>query len=150
MDKYDRKQALGSKMGRALKEFLGGAVTDARNLPGKAALRARIEEEFGTLSQERQDKLYNAYCELARRAADPASRWELGQVATDISARVAHKVNAEDRIVEPEAEEVIDVDAVVQGTDRYSDMVGGDLAREQARESAEAAELVRKANRFNP
>jgi hypothetical protein len=150
MDSNERRRALDSKLGTRLKEFLGSAINDARDLPGKAALRAEIEEQFGSLSKERQDKLYNAFCELARRAQDPGARWDLGQVSLDIAARVAHKVSEEDRLIEPATEDKIDVGAVLEATDRYSDQVGGDLARQEARESAEAAELVRKAERFNP
>lgn len=144
MNQYDRRRALDSKLGRKLRDFLNDAVTDSRALPGKAALRARIEDEFGDVAGIDQDRLFNLFSEMARRAQEPGTRWDLRQTVTDVTARVVTKLDEADRLVEPDEEESIDVGAIADDID-YSDRIGGDLDRQADRERAEARELLRRA-----
>jgi hypothetical protein len=146
MDSNTRTRALNSALGTKIKNFLGGALEDADHLPGKAALVAHIEEEFGEVEGIDKTKLFNVYCEMARRGQDPSKRWDLRGHIYDITARVVTKLEEADRLLPREEEEAVDAGEIVEQA-AYGDCIGGDLDRKRDQERAAAQEILRRAGR---
>lgn len=149
MNQSERSRLLRSPVGRKITDLLNDALDDARFLPGKAALRERIAEEFGDVEGVDQDKLYNLFCEMARRGQDRSKRFELRGSIFEIAIKVSGKLEADDRLVpieEPSDDEV--KAAVDKADDPYGNRIGGDLDKERDAERAEAQDLIRRASEF--
>jgi hypothetical protein len=148
MSQQDRHKKLNGPLGSKIKEFLGSALVDAADLPGKTALRARIAEEFGDVEGIDQDKLYDAFLDYARRGQDKSKRWGLRGHIFEVTLNIVTKLEEADRLMPVETETDDEIAAAVEkGLDPYRDRIGGDLDRKRDQERAAAQELLRKAGR---
>lgn len=147
MNHYEKLRILRSTRGAALQALGNSMIVGADHLVGKSELRAAIEEIYpGDAAIDFRGKLYEKLVKVAEGAQDRRNRFQLRQVVDQLVIQVEQKLASDERIVPvPEEEEPIDMDAIMEKTDRFSDMVGGDLARQHDKEVAEAQAIVRKA-----
>ena len=143
MNEQERYAKLTKGTGAKLRNFLNDALRDARYLPGKKELRARIEEEFGDTGLN-ADKLAEAYVEFARRGQDRRARWGLRGHINETVIKVVTKLEEDDRLMDVPKEEVIDAGKIAEDT-HWADRIGGKLDQARAKEQAEARDLLRKA-----
>jgi hypothetical protein len=146
MDRKDYARITRGK-GRELRDFMEDAIREPRDQLGRRELRARMDELLPAdeFDADVRKRVLTRWIELARGAADRCARFELRQHAANFAADVVRELEEADRLVNVEEQEPIDMDAIMESTDRYSDMVGGDLQRQHDKERAEAQELLRRA-----
>jgi hypothetical protein len=149
MDQHERHKKLNSELGAKLTNFLGNALVDASDLPGKSALRAMVEEEFGDVAGLDKDKLYDAFVGFAQRGQDRSKRFELRGIIYETVVNVVTKLEEADRLmpVEEASDEEIAA-ATAKAADPYADRIGGELQRKVDQERAEAREILRKAGQL--
>jgi hypothetical protein len=145
MNPNDRYKKISTGLGGQLRTFFQDALRDADHLPGKRELRARIAEQFGETGLN-ADKLEAAFVEMARRAQNRGSRFNLRQNIDETVFKVVTKLEEEDRLVPVERNSDDEIAAAVdRATDRYADRIGGELDKARDKDATEARELLRRA-----
>lgn len=128
---HDRQRRLNSDMGRKIRAFFDAAITDADRLPGKAALKAQIAEEFGDVPGINADKLGETFVAFARRAQRDSgvSRWRLRGEVVELTDQLVDRLEKADRLIEAPEPEVIDVGALSDSA-QDAGYAGGRATRE--------------------
>lgn len=140
----DHYRRIKTPLVRSITEFLNGALKDARHLPGKAAVKAEIEERFGDVPGIDPDKLAAVFTDYARRAQPGGtSRFQLRGEALQLASAVVARIEKADRLIEVGDDEEVDVKAIADATDDPGTLLNRKFAAE--REQKQARELIRKA-----
>ncbi len=128
-----------SPTGKSLRAFFEGALTDADQLPGKAALQKEAAELAEQIPGVNAAKLVEAYTTYARKAQDRGARFRLRGEVLQLAGALVERIEEADRIVPVEPDEVVDLDALadrVEGKDTY--WAQQDRERKAALDAAEA------------
>lgn len=121
----DRQRRINSDIGVKIRAFFDDALKDADQLPGRAALKARIAEDFGDVPGINADKLGETFVAFARRAQRSEEgglghRFDLKGQIVELTDQLVGKLEAADRIIEVEDDEPVDMTAVADAaTDSF-------------------------------
>jgi len=116
-----------------LRHVFRGMVAPATDLPTRSELRAMIADAVpGDDLGPVREALFTKAIELAEAATDRTQWWDLRYAADHFTLDVVNKLEARERIVEPEQQEVVDLDAVVASANDYT-TIGGQAALDRAK-----------------
>ena len=103
---------LRSPLAAKLRGFLNDALNDTDMLPGKAALKTRIEEEFDGVPGLDKAKLEEAFIKYAKLGQDKSKRFDARAAITEATVQVVSKLEAADRLIDAPEEDEVDVAAL--------------------------------------
>jgi hypothetical protein len=148
MDSNTRYRLISTGRGGELRALAQSMIADADRLPTKSELRAAIEEIYpGDEHAKFRADLAGRLTKVAEEAQNKRNRFTLRGIVDELVIKVETKLADDERLIAPREEEVVDMDAAMRATDKYSDRVGGELDRKRDQERAAAQELLRKAGR---
>ena len=112
MDQHNRARILRSELATKLRGFLGDALNDHDQLPGKAALKTRIEEEFGDVAGLDKAKLEEAFIKYAKLGQDKSKRFDARAAITEATLTVVTKLEKADKLIDAPEEDEYDAGAL--------------------------------------
>jgi hypothetical protein len=128
-----------------LRNVLRNVCNDPRDLPGRKALRAQLEEALPQAEADVIDALMTKCEEYAKEAVDPGNRWDLRAKADQLCLHVLKTYEAADRLVPQEDVEPADVSGTLQAIDDWNPAEkNARLASEAAKQAELRANLARQ------
>jgi hypothetical protein len=122
-----------------LRNILRNVCNDPRDLPGRKALRAQLEEALPDAAADVIDALMTKAEGYAKAAVDPGARFDLRGSADALTLHVLKTYEAADRLVP--AEEDVEPEDVSGALDAIDNFNPGEKALRQMNESLKAGEI---------
>lgn len=130
--------------GHPLRDIMRNCCNDPRDLPGRKELRAQLVEALPDVDAQVIDALMTKAEEYAQAAVDPGARWDLRAAADELTLMVLKKLQAADRLVQVQEDEV-DVSGAMDAIDSADPTQAGLRALNQALKAGEVEAAKRMA-----